>query len=471
MSYDIAIIGAGISGLVAAKSLVEQGLRPIILERSNRIGGLWNYGKEGGSPLYNSLKTNISKQMMGLSDFPFPDDYPDFPTHQQVIQYVRSYAKKYDLEKLISYGQEVVKVTVEEGGFLIHTKTASYQVRQLIVSTGRFDVPNVPAIQGRESFTGTVIHSKEYDAPSQFKGKDILIVGAAASAMDIASELYEVAKSVNLSVQHLPWVIPPVINGKPADHALTWLKAKLPKKIREIGFKKTLLNEYFRRGADKNPNAWAFKTPELDLDKTRLVPNEKMIPLLIQQKVRIYSRIRSLEGNTITFSDGETVKADVIIFATGYQTQFPFLDDIIQVKGNYLGLYKHVFHPDYSNLAFVGMANIVGAAFPLVEMQSRLIAAVFAKKHQLPTPDAMKREIEAHKAMCDKLDRDPMRVQALSYLDEIARMIGASPNLMSNTDVLKELMFGPLTAFRFRLNESAGKSKEAKANMKKSVLD
>ena len=469
MSYDIAIIGAGISGLVSAKSLIEQGLRPIILEKSNRIGGLWNYGKEGGSPLYNSLQTNVSKQMMGLSDFPFPDDYADFPTHQQVIRYVQLYAKTYDLEKLISYGQEVVQVIVAAGGFAIHTKTASYQVRQLIVSTGRFDVPNVPSVQGLESFPGTAIHSKEYDTPGQFKGKAILVVGAAASAMDIASELYEVAKSVNLSAQHLPWVIPPVINGKPADHALTWLKAKLPKGIREIGFKKTLLNEYFQRGANRNPDLWAFNTPALDLDKTRLVPNEKMIPLLIQQKVRIYSRIRSIKGDTITFNDGETVKADVIIFATGYQTQFPFFDETIQVKGNYLGLYKHIFHPDHSNLAFVGMANIVGAAFPLVEMQSRLIAAVFAKKHQLPTPTMMKREIEAHKAMCDKLERDPMRVQALSYLDEIARMIGASPKLMANADVLKELIFGPLTAFRFRLNESSSKAKEAKVNMKKSI--
>lgn len=101
-------------------------------------------------------------------------------------------------------------------------------------------------------------------------------------------------------------------------------------------------------------------------------------------------------------------------------------------------------------------------------MQSRLIADVFSDKYQLPSTLVMKSEIAQHKATCDKLERDPMRVQALSYLDQIAQMIGASPKFMANQEVLKELVFGPLTAFRFRLNESPSVSKAAKLNMKKS---
>lgn len=139
-------------------------------------------------------------------------------------------------------------------------------------------------------------------------------------------------------------------------------------------------------------------------------------------------------------------------------------------EDNYLGLYKHVFHPKYPNLAFIGLANIVGAAFPLVEMQSRFIAEVFSKKISLPTCAKMQKSIVAHKAWCDQAGIDPMRVQALSYLDELAGMIQATPQFTQNPEVWRELIFGPLTAFRFRLNGPGSKREEAKRNLRKSIL-
>jgi len=246
MNYEVVIIGAGISGLVAAKTLLEKGIRPLVLEKSNRIGGLWNYGKEA-SPLYASLKTNISKQMMSLSDFPFPDDYPNFPSHQQVLAYISAYTQKHQLEGYISLGEKVSQVAFLDHSFTITTNTQTIPAAQLIVSTGRFEVPQLPAIPGMETFPGLVLHSKQYDTPDPFRDKNLLIVGAASSAMDIAAELYSQAASVAISVRSLPWIIPTLIDGKPTDHALTWLKAQLPKKVREIGYKKILLKEYVKR--------------------------------------------------------------------------------------------------------------------------------------------------------------------------------------------------------------------------------
>ncbi len=84
----VAILGAGLSGLAAAKCLGEEGLEPVVFEQSPEIGGLWNYHEEapdGGGPAYRSLRTNTSKQISAFSDYPFPEETPDFPTRAEVF--------------------------------------------------------------------------------------------------------------------------------------------------------------------------------------------------------------------------------------------------------------------------------------------------------------------------------------------------------------------------------------------------
>lgn len=461
---------------MAAKSLLEKGLKPVIFEKSSRIGGLWNYGKSAGSPLYSSLKTNISKQMMAFSDFPFKGDIADFPTHDQVIEYLTSYARKFDLEQYIVFGAEVMQVEFTDTQFKLtigrHTarkgdllETAFYD--KLVVATGRFDVPNIPPIPGLESFSGSVMHSKYYDTPDTFKGKSVLVVGAAASGTDIAAELHGVASRISLSVRTAPWVIPKRIGEKPTDHSLTWLKAHIPKKIREKGFRNILIKEYIKRGASINTNEWPFQAPAVDLDRTRLVPNDTMIELLINQKVTIYPAVKSIQSGQITFTSGASILADAIILATGYQTVFPFFcAEDIQVSNNYIGLYQQIFHPHYPNLAFIGAANIVGAALPLMEIQSRYMSEVFAGNVSLPSSRIMLEKIDSHKQLCEQKQIDPMRVQALSYLDKIAGIIGVSPKLLANRKVFKELVAGPLSAFRYRLNGPGSNAKEAKKHIK-----
>ena len=472
---NIAIIGAGVGGLVAAKSLIEKGLTPVIYEKSNRIGGLWNYGKLEGSPLYLSLKTNISKQMMAFSDFPFKEEVPNFPTHHQVIAYLTSYVQNFNLEQYITFGAEVTQVAFLDKGFKLSIRKENLAVvfyDKLVVATGRFDVPNIPSIPGLNSFSGTIMHSKHYDTPETFRGKSVLVVGAGASGSDIAAELYGTASRVSLAVRKAPWIIPKSIKGKPTDHSLTWLKAHIPKSIREKGFRKILIKEYVKRGASINTDEWPLQAPAIDLDKTRLVPNDTVIELLINHQIAVYPAIEAIEPNKITFTSGASILADAIVLATGYQTIFPFFRaEDLKVTDNYIGLYKQIFHPQYPNLAFIGVANIVGAALPLMEMQSRYMSEVFAESISLPSLQDMLEKIASHKRHCEQKQIDPMRVQALSYLDEIANMIGVSPKFLANRDVFKELVAGPLSAFRYRLNGSDSNPHKAKGYIKNAAIN
>ena len=101
-----------------------------------------------------------------------------------------------------------------------------------------------------------------------------------------------------------------------------------------------------------------------------------------------------------------------------------------------------------------------------MEMQSRYIAEVFGGRIQLPSQDLMHTEIERHRKKCLKHKTDPMRVQALSYLDKIASIIGVNPRFYKNRGLLKELVLGPLTASRYRLNGPDSKADEAKQILK-----
>ncbi|MBV9279791.1 MAG: NAD(P)-binding protein, partial [Chloroflexi bacterium] len=103
----VAIIGAGASGLTAARALLEVGLTPAIYEESAEVGGLWVYREEGGGPAYRSLRTNTSKQITAFSDYPFRDHLPDFPSRAEVEAYLQAYAAAFHLLPLIRFGCRV----------------------------------------------------------------------------------------------------------------------------------------------------------------------------------------------------------------------------------------------------------------------------------------------------------------------------------------------------------------------------
>src|SRR4051812_33575363 len=96
----VAVIGGGASGLEAARCLLAAGLVPTVFEQSPHIGGVWSFDATlpaGGSPAYRSLHTNTPKQVMAFSDFPFPDELPDYPARAEVTGYLRAYVDQFGL--------------------------------------------------------------------------------------------------------------------------------------------------------------------------------------------------------------------------------------------------------------------------------------------------------------------------------------------------------------------------------------
>ena len=198
VDYEVAVIGAGISGLTALKCFKDKNLSVVCLEKSDDIGGLWNF-TEKGYGVMRFTHINVSKQNYVFSDFPFPDDVPDFPHHSQLLKYFRDYATQFKLMKhiwtnciVVSIKQQtggMWKITFDKGKYNDRLGQQSITVRNVAIATGHHSNPYIPKIPGEESYVGVLYHSMRYKCAATSgitPGKRVLVVGMGNSAVDIA---------------------------------------------------------------------------------------------------------------------------------------------------------------------------------------------------------------------------------------------------------------------------------------------
>lgn len=470
-----AIIGAGAAGLTCLKSLLEVRAEVVVYEQSNQIGGLWNFDEnkeDGGGPAYRSLITNTSKQMMAFSDFPFKQDVEDFPPRAEVLSYLHDYAKVFKLVPYIKFGVKVQKIERLNGGVYELQISESNEINTVqfdwvVIANGRHDSIYIPNISGLKSFKGACIHSKDYAFPKKYTGKKVLVVGSASSALDIASELSELCDEVFVSQQSTSWLVPRYIESKPYDLHLTKLTALLPKFIREKAFRKKLLKAYKNYPVSSIEQYFGSMKKPLNLEKDRFVPNDLLFDRMGKYSIQFASKIQDVSGASVVFEDGNTFQPDSIIFATGYKLNLPFLDvKYTRQEGNYIPLYHHVFSPFVNGLAMCGMCYIVGPILPALEMQGRYIAEVFSGSVSIPTVDEREFEVANFRNICSKKGVDPMRVQTLNYLDDIARKINVYPNIMKNWKLLSKLLAGPIVSARYRLTGRSSKVEIAEKTLR-----
>ncbi len=466
----VAVIGAGMSGLVTARALQDEGIEPVVFEQATNIGGLWNYHDDapnGGGPAYRSLRTNTSRQVMAFSDFPMDSHLPDFPARADVLAYLLTFARRHRLLDCVRFDTRVERATpVGDGRWDIVARTAvsgmGYDASGsdmerfdgLVVCTGRENAPAIPTYPGMETFTGTLTHSATYTSPESYVGRDVVVVGAGSSAADIAVEVASVARRVLMSTRHGAWYVPRLIGGRPYDHQLTRLSAHVPYGLRMRAFRALVLREYAHLGVRSHAlRDHGLPEPLFDIWRARIVASTELVPAIASGQIGVRLQVVQLDGGDALFADGQRASADIIVSCTGYTLVFPFLDaSISQVRAHALELYRHVFHADVPGLAFVGLCSVAGPQFPVAELQARWIARVFSGWSSLPSVAQMHAEIQERKAGPSRLSPYPMRVQLLDYLDEVSRQFGARPRMWGHVGLAPPLLAGPPLAAQYRLD-------------------
>ncbi|MBD1821240.1 NAD(P)-binding domain-containing protein [Cyanobacteria bacterium FACHB-DQ100] len=425
MTLDrVCIIGAGSSGIATAKILHQKGIPFDCFEKGSGVGGNWRYLNDNGmSSAYKSLHINSSKRNMEYSDFPMPDDYPDYARHSQILNYFEAYVDHFGFRHKITFKTEVVRVEpLSDGTYNVTTRndagerTESYKA--VIVANGHHWHPKYPNFPGE--FSGTVMHSHHYKTPDGMADKNILVVGIGNSACDIACETARIANQTFLSTRRSAYILPKYMLGRPLDSYLTPFFFAMPLWMRRI-YGQILL--FLSRGSQAELGVPVPKHPFLSEHPTI---TSDLLNMVGYGRVKMKPNVKELSGDRVRFEDGTEEAIDVIVYGTGYQISFPFFDkNFINPENNHLPLYKRVIHPNYPNLYFIGLFQPIGAIMPIAEWQSKWVADILAGEVVLPSPVEIKREMEIEEKRVKQQyvdsPRHTMQVDWHPYVNQIKR--------------------------------------------------
>ncbi len=388
------VIGAGSSGIAAAKQLYLAGIPFDCFERGGDIGGTWVYDNSNGqSACYDTLEINTSCPRMAYSDFPMPADYPPYARHDQVHGYFEQYVDHFGFRDTITFhttvedvsrgadGRWDVRVTGPDG-----TETRTYDA--VLVANGHHWDPRWPEPAYPGEFDGEQIHAHDYRSGEQLEGRDVVVVGAGNSAMDIAVESSYRARTTTWSVRRTEWVLRKFFLGKPSDQGLLppgWVPWWVTATRLRIG---ALTAGSMTR--------YGLPAPSHKPGQSHPVQSEKIRERLAAGAVTARPGIERLDGDRVVFVDGTSAPADLIVWATGYKVSFPFLGpDLVSVEDNELPLWKRTVHPDLPGLFFIGLLQPIGAVMPLAEAQSAWVAEMLGGRYLPPSDAVIRRQMVA----------------------------------------------------------------------------
>ena len=420
----VAVIGAGCSGLAAVKNLRDTEafragrLEVVCYERSDQIGGNWVFTAGAGAHSSVCETTHIisSKSLSQYLDFPMPADYPDYPSHRQVLAYFQSYADHFRLRDSIRFDTAVehaAKIAGERWRLRLSTGAVE-AFDYLLVANGHHSVPRMP--DGLAGFGGSLIHSHDYKSAEPFRGQRVLVIGAGNSGCDCAVETSRVSARTDISIRTPQYIVPKFLMGKPTD-VFAARTARWPRWLKKPLLRATL------RAAIGDMRAYGLEVPRHHPIEAHPTLNSELLYMLRHGRVHARRGIAGVEGRTVTFADGAAAEYDAVIAATGYRMATPFFDaDFLDfADADEVRLWLRMWHPDHPTLALIGLTQPQGCIWPLSDAQGRLAASVITGRRRLPDDLARRadRETARIRRHFTRSTRHAVEVDYHRYLDEV----------------------------------------------------
>ena len=379
----VCVIGAGSSGIAAAKALHERGIEFDCFETSDRVGGNWVFGNVNGmSAAYRSLHINTSRARMEYSDYPMPSAYPDFPHHTQIAEYFDAYVDRFGFRDRITFQTGVERARRGDDGVwdltLSTGETRRYDA--LLVANGHHWDPRWPEPPYPGELTGIQMHAHDYVDNTELRDRDVLVVGIGNSAMDIAVESSFVARRTLISSRRGAYILPKYLFGRPLDQiGVNSLTGRTPWRLRQAA-----LSALYRIGVGEMPD-YGLPAPDHKLGEAHPTISSDFLNRIAHGEISWRPGVASLDGERVRFADGAAEPVDVIIWCTGYKVTFPFFEEqFISAPDNDLPLFRRVVKPGIDNLFFVALLQPLGATMPLAEAQGRWIADYLCGDYLLP---------------------------------------------------------------------------------------
>lgn len=357
------VIGAGPVGLGMANALKANDIAYDQVDTNDGVGGLWRKGA------YATVHLNSSKTSTGYADYPMPADYPDFPSRAQMLRYLESYARDRRLMEHIEFGRRVERATpLADDTWRVKFDDGEARVyKGVVVCNGHHWDPIRPQYPG--TFSGDLIHSKDYDGPADLGGKRVLVVGGGNSGCDIASEAGRVAESCDWSLREGYWFLPRAAFGRPLSDLPIWeLPVLLQRPILRAIIRVTI-GDYRRYG---------LRWPTHPIFDRHPAYGAEALSYVKVGRIKPRPAIERLDGCTVHFADGSSGTYDLIVTATGFNIRFPFLPEgLIAFRNGVPQVRSDAFPDNVKNLYIVGASqprNGVGALLtPVADFYAKLI--------------------------------------------------------------------------------------------------
>jgi dimethylaniline monooxygenase (N-oxide forming) len=443
----IGIIGAGVGGLIAAKSFLEEGYDCEVFERKGSLGGVWENG-------YHSLHLQLPKESYEFLDWPMPDSYPTFPSCDQIVSYLNSYARHFRVFKKIQFNCHVKALHRREGakGWVlhIHDTKRDEEIEKafdlVVVSNGLYSTPYTPRFPNQEQFKGRIIHSSLFQDPELAQDTRVVVVGFGKSALDRVEDAAKVASKVTLVFREAHWPVPrkflDLLDNKymisrfiSAFLPLYQHPGKWEKLLHDYGswlvwgFWRTL--EWMIRAQFRLKSAGALPTERLERDifTGDFVASPRIYALLHSGKIHTEkASIKQFTPHGVELSNGVHVDADTVVLGTGWEYDCSFLPTEHQstFEKDGLYLYRHILHPAFPRIVFVGLASTFNNSLS-DHLEARWLVALLKGDISLPDNASMLAEISQMKAwkrdvMPEQKSRGSMlQLHALHYHDELLR--------------------------------------------------
>ncbi|HWF57354.1 MAG TPA: NAD(P)-binding domain-containing protein [Candidatus Dormibacteraeota bacterium] len=419
-AQPVAIVGAGPSGIAAAKALQQRGIAFECFERHGRVGGLWAVAEDEVQASYPSLECNTSKRRTQFSDFPMPRAFPPYPHNTQMAAYFDAYVDHFGFRDRIIFNTSVEHAgRTADGGWDVRLSTGeTRRYDALVVANGHHREPRWPDPPFPGRFDGRQMHAHDYAGPAGFENQAVVVLGMGNSAMDIAVELGGVARAVYLASRRGAHIVPKFAMGQPIDTFNTALP--LPWAVKRALFGLIV------RSTIGRPQDVGLPVPDHRLGEAHPTVSQRITASVRSGAVIPKPNIASFEGNRVRFTDGSEVEAGTIVYCTGYNITFPFLDpDVIDPVDNRVDLFHQVFAPDVPNLAFIGLVQPFGALMPVAEAQGAWVADHLAGTYRLPSREVMRRQISTERRVRERQfvasARHTMEIDFYSYLRALRR--------------------------------------------------
>ena len=306
---DVVIIGAGPAGLAAAARLRERGLKPAILEKSDSVGSVWRRH-------YDRLHLHTDRGHSGLPGLTMPPAYGRYPSRAQVVEYLESYAARFDLKPVFN---ACVRAVRRDGrAWRAEAGEHSRSAPILVVATGWADYPYSPKWPGMKSFDGPILHSSVYRNPAPFAGKRVLVVGFGNSGGEIALDLAEARVDVTLSVRGPVNILPRDLFGLPI---LTWAIAQRRLPARVADFINAPAIRLAVGSIEKLGLTRAAKGPRQMIEEDGRIPllDVGTVAMIRAGRIKVRGDIETFSPNTVAFVGGPLESFDAVILATGFR--------------------------------------------------------------------------------------------------------------------------------------------------------